>query len=365
MKSRSSSERKLDLKAGEWVEVLSEQEILATLDENGCIDNLPFMPEMFHYCGQRLRVYKRSDKTCDNIVPWSIRRMENSVHLEDVRCDGGAHGGCEAGCLIFWNEAWLKRVDHSFVTAEALRSTATAPAQSNALVTVESILAATQKTNKDGEVVYSCQATEMRNYTTFMRWWDPRQYIRDVRSGNVSSGLTDGSREGRILELLLDVLIVIRAMIISIFRDRRGVHYPFIPGALEKTPIEVLNLQPGELVEVRRKEEIVATLDADNRNRGLLFDCEMLPYCGGIYRVLRRVHHIINEKNGKMMDMKNPCIVLEGVICKSDYHRLCPKAIYSYWRENWLKRATPVPLSGLEKDRELELASKRGDKALS
>jgi hypothetical protein len=43
--------------------------------------------------------------------------------------------------------------------------------------------------------------------------------------------------------------------------------------------------------------------------------------------------------------MKNPCIVLEGVICKSDYHRLCPRAIYPYWREAWLKRAVDVPTS--------------------
>jgi hypothetical protein len=66
----------------------------------------------------------------------------------------------------------------------------------------------------------------------------------------------------------------------------------------------------------------------------------MLPYCGGIYRVLRRVHTIIDEKTGKLINMKNPCIMLEGVVCKSDYHRLCPRAIYPYWREAWLKRAS-------------------------
>jgi hypothetical protein len=59
--------------------------------------------------------------------------------------------------------------------------------------------------------------------------------------------------------------------------------------------------------------------------------------------VLRRVHHIIDEKTGKMMNMRYPCIVLEGVVCKSDYHRLCPRAIYSYWRENWLRRVSSMP----------------------
>jgi hypothetical protein len=108
--------------------------------------------------------------------------------------------------------------------------------------------------------------------------------------------------------------------------------------------VERLDLQPGELVEVRSKEEIMATLDKDQKNRGLWFDSEMLPYCGGIYRVLRRVHRIIDEKTGKLINMKNPCIVLEGVVCKSDFHRLCPRAIYPYWRENWLKRAANAPV---------------------
>jgi hypothetical protein len=26
------------------------------------------------------------------------------------------------------------------------------------------------------------------------------------------------------------------------------------------------------------------------------------------------------------------------VICTSDYHRLCPRGIYPYWREIWLER---------------------------
>jgi hypothetical protein len=60
--------------------------------------------------------------------------------------------------------------------------------------------------------------------------------------------------------------------------------------------------------------------------------------------VLRSVHHIVDEKTGKMLDMKHPCIILEGVWCRlSDYDRYCPKAIYHYWREGWLKRAVDVP----------------------
>ena len=68
------------------------------------------------------------------------------------------------------------------------------------------------------------------------------------------------------------------------------------------------------------------------------FNVEMLKYCGRQARVLRRVEQIIDERSGKMMRFKNPCIVLEDVICTGDYHRLCPRSIYPYWREIWLER---------------------------
>src|SRR5581483_7079855 len=102
----------LGLRAGEMVEVRTQGEILSTLDEHGRFENLPFMPEMLQFCGKRFRVSARADKTCDPAhIPWSLRRLTNSVHLDAVRCDGAGHGGCEAGCLMFWKEAWLRRVD--------------------------------------------------------------------------------------------------------------------------------------------------------------------------------------------------------------------------------------------------------------
>jgi len=137
--SRSSA---LNLRVGDWVEVRSREEILDTLDEQGRLQHLPFMPEMLSYCGQRFRVFKRADKTCDYIQGWSIRRMTETVHLEGVRCDGAGHDGCQAGCLIFWKEAWLTRADNSVVSVETLRRGPTARAGLSGLCTVESILAA-------------------------------------------------------------------------------------------------------------------------------------------------------------------------------------------------------------------------------
>ncbi len=343
MSRRRTRRAALNLKAREWVEVRSQEEILATLDENGCLENLPFMPEMLQYCGRRFRVFKRADKTCDNIQPWSIRRMKRAVLLEGLRCDGAAHGACQAGCLIFWREDWLKRVHGVLLYASDVRKAGTAE-RSHADCTVERIHAASQSTSPAGEQVYSCQATELLKYTSYMKIWDPRQYIRDLRSGNLLSGLAGESPGQRALELLLGMVRLLRALMITIFNEiqarRHGIPYPFIAGSREKTPFDTLDLEPGELVQVRSKEEIIATLDDQNRNRGLLFDGEMLPYCGGIYKVLRRVERIVDEKTGKMMNMKYPCIFLEGVVCQSDFHRLCPRAIYSFWRESWLMRAS-------------------------
>jgi hypothetical protein len=336
----------LNLRAGEWVEIRSKEEILQTLDARGALEGLPFMPEMLEFCGQRFRVYKRADKTCDPAhSPWSIRRVERSVHLEGVRCNGAGHGECQAGCLIFWKENWLKRVSEAVVPAESVQAPrAFANAAGNsALYGINRIAAAAQSKNEQGESVYSCQATDVRSFTFEMKWWDPRQYIRDLRSGNLCAGLAGHSQSGPVLEFMLAVIQVLRAFIISFFREYRHAPYPFIGGTQERSRLETLDLQPGELVQVCSKEQILATLDKGQRNRGLWFDGEMLPYCGGIYRVLRRVHQIIDEKTGKMVMMKHPCIVLEGVVCKSDFNRLCPRAIYPYWRENWLRRAANAP----------------------
>src|SRR5690349_2955332 len=110
--NKSKSEpAKLKLRAGEWVEVRSKEEILATLDANSQYQKLPFMPEMLAYSGLRFQVWTRAHKTCDTVDKTGGRRMENAVHLNEIRCDGKAHGNCDAACLIFWKEAWLKRVE--------------------------------------------------------------------------------------------------------------------------------------------------------------------------------------------------------------------------------------------------------------
>jgi hypothetical protein len=340
----------LNLLAGETVEVRSLEEVLTTLDASGRLDAMPFMPEMLQYCGKRFRVFKRADKTCDNIKPWNMRRVKNAVHLTDVRCDGRKHGDCDAGCLIYWHEAWLKRANPEFVSESQIRDAAPrpstpAPASDPGLCTVESLLQASHKPNDSatGEPIYSCQATHVREFSTDLPWWNFWQYVRDVRSGNLRR-FFGASRSEALVETLLAWNDVFRALLIdglnALLAWRGGVRYPHIEGSLVTTPVAELHLQAGEFAQVKSKEEILATLDRRNRNRGLLFDSEMIRYCGGTYRVLKRVNQIVDEKTGKVLRMKGPCIILEGSACVSEYHRLCPRAIYHYWREGWLRRVS-------------------------
>src|SRR4051794_41226885 len=72
---------------------------------------MPFMGEMLRHTGKRYTVSRRVDKICDTVAATGSRRMRATVYLEDLRCDGSAHGGCQAGCKLYWKEAWLRRVD--------------------------------------------------------------------------------------------------------------------------------------------------------------------------------------------------------------------------------------------------------------
>lgn len=339
----SGKRRPLNLLAGDVVEVRSADEIIETLDDHNTFDSLPFMPEMLPYCGRRFRVYKRAHKTCDVIGPHSVRRMKNAVFLEDLRCDGQAHGGCQAACLTFWKEAWLKKVPRREAEDFTPDSPGTRDQAALRVLTDESLQRASTKLLKTTqveteasppeEIRYSCQATEMQKASSYMAWWDPRQYWQDWRSGNVG------------------ILQMIRALLISLFNTiqhhRRGGKYPFIEGKLTKTPQVILNVQPGDLVRLKPKDEILKTLDLRNRNRGLSFDRELVKFCGGTYRVLRRVEHEINNVTGKMMNFRSDCIVLKGVLCHGDYNQFCQRSIYHYVRETWLERvADPDRVGG-------------------
>jgi hypothetical protein len=123
-----------------------------------------------------------------------------------------------------------------------------------------------------------------------------------------------------------------------------GMPHPRLSGTIpagESTPTCDLGLQPGEIVRVKSIEGIRATLDKQGKNRGLGFDPEMVPYCGGTYRVKARVTKYVDERTGTFMTMQKPAIMQDGVCCKgcySDYRMFCPRSIISWWHEVWLER---------------------------
>jgi hypothetical protein len=102
-----------------------------------------------------------------------------------------------------------------------------------------------------------------------------------------------------------------------------------------------LNLQPGEIVEVRSEKEIFATLDRDGKLRGLRFTPEMSKYCGRRFRVYKLLRKIIIETTGEMRTIKSPTVLLKGVICDGSAHGGCDRACFCFWRETWLKRVDP------------------------
>jgi len=299
---------------------------LATLDDRGEVDGLPFMPEMLPLIGQTFTVSARADKTCDTInLTGCSREMDDTVHLAELRCDGSAHGGCQAGCMFFVKESWL--------TTDG--STEDAPADEAADVAALEERIAPQTTTAPG--IYRCQATALPEATRPMT--GTKHILRDITTRNV---------EPRLFLRFLRIAFFDRYQRFSRrrlprwARYKEGVEQPDVRGTLKRTPVESLDLQPGEWVEVRSLPEIIATLDTNQRNRNLWFDREMIRYCGRRFQVVRRVDRLLDEKTGEMIETKTPSVILDGAVCVGDYHMLCPRRDYAFFREIWLKRV-PAP----------------------
>jgi len=344
-------------RVGDWVEVRTKEEILRTLDSDGRLEGMPFMPEMLQYCGKRFRVDKRAHKTCDYSTPFPnrTRRLKDTVHLE-TRCSGEAHDGCQSGCLLYWKHAWLKPVTGSGEPLFGISPAKAAPQTESACIEAR-LWECTHVPGSDpASRTYICQTTEIPRATTPLASWDVRQYIEDYRSGNVPfSRLVTGLiyavyyRASNIRRLNYTGLGHLLRWLYNTFNPLWGGSlYPKLKGTIplgQPTPNVTLNLQPGELVRVKSHREILQTVNTENRNRGMSWDAELVPYCGKTYRVLRKVDRLIDEKTSKMMEMKSPCIVLDSVVCQARYTKcrmLCPKQMFPFWREIWLERVHPA-----------------------
>ncbi|MEK6279125.1 MAG: hypothetical protein AABN95_02115 [Acidobacteriota bacterium] len=312
---------------GELVEVLSESEIRATLDEKGTLENLPFMPEMLKFCGKKFRVSAQAFKTC--VDDQEMRQLDTTVFLEEVRCDGASHGGCDRACLIFWKEAWLKRSEPTTQTslpilrAKLLELLETRPLQPGGLppqaqTDLQSLAM------RDGQ--FFCQSTEILNASKPLPWWEPRQYLWDLKYNRVSP-----------IQWIKSLLIAIYNKVAYICQLKS---WRFVAGSAEGFHEQSLNLRPGELVRVKSLSQIKKTLDSEGKHQHLLFAPTMMTFCGQVLRVQDRVENIILEGTPRQRKIKDT-VLLEGATCDGICHRLCPRQSFLFWRECWLERVAP------------------------
>ena len=307
---------------GDHVSVRSAADILSTLDADGTLDGLPFMPEMLDWCGKPFRILRRVDKTCVDGYPMRRFPENDVVILDGPRCDGDAHDGCKHGCRIFWKEAWLRPMDAGNATQKFE-------------IGLDELRARLKV--KSDEHRYFCQSTELYRATgafpaTEKRYLTARIALREIRSGDVSVA--------RILRLL--------ALWFGQKLRRATGGDGWLHGDLKRTPTQSLNLHPGDVVRVKSRDEIAKTLDQTGRNRGLSICSEMLRCCGRRAQVRYRVDRLIDEKTGLMRELSNTVTLTnilndeslaEECLC---YGQLgdCPRGEVMYWREIWLERVT-------------------------
>lgn len=300
------------LRSGDLVEVRAPDEILQTLDAEGTLDYLPFMPEMLAHCGQTFRISRRAEITCASGMRSSRGFNTNDVvTLDGVRCSGVAHDGCQKACIIFWRDAWLRKVED-------------AGAQPRRALGGGERLQARLKISA-GHKAYFCQASELPKFTYVLsRWRRLGKYVSGVRVGNFG---------------LLDMA---RSIVIWLFwKVRRRLLGVYPRGKSKASPVESLNLQPGEWVEVKSIESIAETLNESGSNRGLAFFPGMHLFCGRQFRVKGRLDRMIVDGTGEMRRLNNT-VFLEGSTCRCAYLGFgmdgCSRCEFAYWREIWLRR---------------------------
>jgi hypothetical protein len=304
---------KTGLRRGDLVEVKTPDEILQTLDSEGALENLPFMPEMLQFCGKRFSVSNRALTVCFS-GPGSRRgfRGNDVVTLEGLRCSGADHDGCQKACMIFWREAWLRRVDDELLPSKA------DVGGNERLQTRLKTLAGPER--------YYCQASELSKVA------DPLP--RFVRLGKYISGLRADNFNGLQMANSLRIWLFWRSFQIFLGIYPRGTKGP--------TPEDSLYLQSGEWVEIKPINSIIETLDERGLNRGLYFSPDMRLLCGQRRRVRGRIDKIIVDGTGKMRQLRNT-VCLEDATCGCDYMGFgmggCARCELTYWREIWLRRA--------------------------
>ena len=100
----------------------------------------------------------------------------------------------------------------------------------------------------------------------------------------------------------------------------------------------LLELHPGDLVEVRSMDEILTTFDKQRKTHGLGFMFGMEEYCGKRFMVFKIVHKIKLETTGEIRKVRYPSILLENLYCDGKHYDGCDRTCFYFWSEEWLKK---------------------------
>ncbi len=272
-----------DLLVGDLVEVKSWTEIRATLDEQGCLEHLPFMPEMLAMCGRRAHVFRCMHRLFDYRKTRRMRHMDGSVLLVGTVCNGSNHGGCEAACHTIWKAAWLRRVDRPEDSADAAALDAPQPVKDAAVLEF-----GTQGPR------YACQLTHLHAASRPISKWRATNFLLPLITGNVAPA---AFAVGWLTYLFNELQ-----------HHRQGVSFPAFEAAVGSGgKREEARLEQGDQVVVRSSAEIRATLNEHFMNRGLWFEPDMLKHCGRRYCVQAEVeesHRYRHRRNADDEDAR-------------------------------------------------------------
>lgn len=301
-----------DFVVGDLVEIKSWAEIHTTLDERGCLEEMPFMPEMVAMCGARARVFRSLHRIFDYRKTRRMRHMDGALLLAGVVCGGENHGGCQAACLTALKSSWLRHVEHGS-TARALAAREELP---------HSAPLPSFGTNAPH---YSCQLTQLSAASKPIDGSSLVDILRPLVSGNVAPA---AFAVGWLTNYFNDIQ-----------HWRQGVAYPAFEVALrDLLPAEGQALKAGDMVVVRGSAEIRATLNAQSLNRGLYFEPDMLKYCGRRIPVQAEVGRIIDIVSGEMRQMKTPAYLLRDVRFSGERQLFNAQYEPLFWRSAWLRK---------------------------
>lgn len=131
-------------------------------------------------------------------------------------------------------------------------------------------------------------------------------------------------------------------------RDAAGKQDPFTkwansprgPGVMAQLglrPLQGRSLRPGDIVRVKSYDEIRATLNEGSALDGLPFMPEMRPFCGGTYRVHRRIEKINDMRHKTGLRRMHAAVTLTDVRCCGASHGGCQADCQILWKEAWLE----------------------------